>query len=29
MTIQLAIQFFKKHMPIITRRDPYAGQKHL
>lgn len=27
MTIQLAIQFFKKHMPIITRRDPYAGPK--
>lgn len=27
MTIQLAIQFFKKHMPIITRRNPYAGPK--
>ena len=27
MTIQMAIQFFKKHMPIITRRDPYAGPK--
>ncbi len=29
MTILMAIQFFKKHMPIITQRDPYAGPKTL